>query len=113
MVNVLAQPTGRLLLARDPYKIDMHRVIEAAVEHDTAMEINAHPQRLDLDWRWCKYAKGRGAKVAIGPDAHVASDIACMRYGVGVARKGWIEKDDLINCLDVNALVRDLKKRGL
>lgn len=105
-VDVFAHPTGRLLLARDPYAVDLKKVIDAAVEHGVALEINSHPMRLDLDWRWCKYAKERGAKFAIGPDAHSLAEIECTDFGVGVARKGWLEKGDVINCLSAEKLIR-------
>ncbi len=105
-VDVLAHPTGRLLLARDPYAVDLKKVIDAAVKNNVALEINSHPQRLDLDWRWCKYARERGARFAIGPDAHTRAEIGCVELGVGIARKGWLEKDDVINCLTADELVR-------
>jgi DNA polymerase (family 10) len=105
-VDILAHPTGRLLLARDPYAVDLKKVIGAAVKHNVVLEINAHPQRLDLDWRWCKYAKEKGAKFAICPDAHSVDDLECVSFGVGVARKGWLEKGDVINCLSADQMVK-------
>ncbi|MFH1829551.1 MAG: DNA polymerase/3'-5' exonuclease PolX [Pseudomonadota bacterium] len=110
-VHIFAHPTGRLLLARDGYAVDLKRVIDTAIKHKVALEINAHPQRLDLDWHWCKYAKERGAKIAIGPDAHSVDEIDCAAYGVSVARKGWLEKQDVLNCLDAKGLLSYLKKK--
>ncbi|MBT3182299.1 MAG: DNA polymerase/3'-5' exonuclease PolX [Deltaproteobacteria bacterium] len=100
-VDILAHPTGRLLLTREPYLVDMKRVIDAIGNHKKAVEINAHPQRLDLDWRWMRYAKGRGAKFAICPDAHSTDGIDNVINGVNVARKGWLEKGDVLNCSDL------------
>lgn len=104
-VDILAHPTGRLLLAREPYAVDLKAVIDAAAEHGTAIEINAHPQRLDLDWRWCKAAKERGVKFAIGPDAHSPEGLDDVLYGINVARKGWLERKDVLNCLTADKLV--------
>ena len=104
-VDVLAHPTGRLLLSREPYALDMNAVIEAAAKNGKAIEINAHPQRLDLDWRWCKAAKEAGVKIAISPDAHSPESLSDIAYGVGIARKGWLEKGDVINCLEAGELL--------
>jgi len=98
-VSVLAHPTGRLLLARDGYPVNMHEIIDAAAKYNVAIEINAHPLRLDLDWRYGKYAKSRGVKAVIAPDAHGPEGLEDMVYGVGIARKGWFEKTDVLNCL--------------
>ena len=106
-VDILAHPTGRLLLTREPYAVDMKAVISAAAESGTALEINADPQRLDLDWRWCKFAKESGAKFAICPDAHSPEGLDNVFYGLGIARKGWLEKGDVLNCLSANALVNE------
>lgn len=108
--GVLGHPTGRLLLAREGYKVNMHEVIDAAADLGVAIEINAHPQRLDLDWRYGKYAKSKGVKVAIGPDAHNPEGLLDMAYGVGIARKGWFEKGDVINCLGVEEAKDYFKK---
>ncbi len=109
-VDILAHPTGRLLLSRDPYAVDLKKVIDAACEHNVALEINSHPQRLDLDWRWCKFAKERGAKFAICPDAHSTEGIEAIFFGVGVARKGWLEREDVINCLPADMLLKLLAR---
>ncbi len=98
-VTMLGHPTGRLLLQRDAYPINQTAVIDAASDYGKVIEINAHPFRLDLDWRMCKYAKKKGVKIAINPDAHVVDGLLDVRYGVGIARKGWLEKKDVINTL--------------
>jgi DNA polymerase (family 10) len=96
-VTMLGHPTGRLLLSRDPYPIDMIQVINAAADYGKIIEINAHPMRLDLDWRLCRYAKEKGVTIAINPDAHNIEGLRDVYYGVGTARKGWLEKDDILN----------------
>jgi DNA polymerase (family X) len=97
--TILAHPTGRLLLARDSYPIDIRKVIQAAASTSTVIEINANPHRFDLDWRQCQYAKELGVKLSINPDAHRTDGIGDMKYGLGIARKGWLETSDLLNCL--------------
>lgn len=94
---ILGHMTGRLLLKRDPFDIDLDAVFEAAARNRVAIEINAHPARLDLDWSFVRQAKRAGCVFAINPDAHNTGEIAHVRYGVGVARKGWLEAGDVIN----------------
>jgi DNA polymerase (family 10) len=101
---ILAHPTGRLLLAREPYAIDMMRIIDEASRSGVAIELNAHPYRLDIDWRLCKYAKEKGAKIAISPDAHEGEGLRDTYYGVGIGRKGWLEPEDILNTLDVEEI---------
>lgn len=96
-LTILGHPTGRLLLARDGYAVDLKRVIDAAAEHGKVIEVNANPQRLDLDWRLMKYARERGVLLAIDPDAHTPDNLADTDYGVGVARKGWLTAVDVLN----------------
>jgi DNA polymerase (family X) len=96
-VTMLGHATGRLLLRREPYKLDLEAVLKAAAEHETLIEINAHPQRLDIDWIHCKRAKALGVKLVINPDAHSTGEIECVPYGVNVARRGWLEKSDVFN----------------
>jgi DNA polymerase (family 10) len=96
-VTMLGHATGRLLLRRDGYKVDLEAVLRAAAEHGTLIEINAHPQRLDIDWIHCKRAKALGVQLVINPDAHSTGEIANLRYGVDVARRGWLEKKDVFN----------------
>lgn len=96
-VTILGHPTGRLLLSREPYAVDLHKVLDAAAETGTVVEINAHPQRLDLDWSLCRYAKERGVRFSIDPDSHNANGLADVVYGVFVARRGWLSAADVIN----------------
>ncbi len=107
-VTVLGHPTGRLLLSRDGYQVDLVKVIEAASDYGKAIEINSHPYRLDLDWRMVKFAKGKGVKIFINPDAHNTDGLGDVRYGVGIARKGWLEREDVINTMDLDDVVKYL-----
>lgn len=91
-VNMLGHPTGRLLLAREPYAIDLDAVIDACREHDVAIEINANPHRLDLDWRWAHRAYERGVLLAINPDAHSLAGYNDTRYGLNMARKAGLPR---------------------
>jgi len=95
--TILGHPTGRLLLSREPYPVNMTKVIDAAADAGKCVEINAHPMRLDLDWRLCRYARERGVRIAINPDAHSIEGLNDVAFGVGVARKGWLRKQDVIN----------------
>ncbi|MDD1678795.1 MAG: DNA polymerase/3'-5' exonuclease PolX [Methanomicrobiales archaeon] len=98
-VDIIGHPTGRLLGERQPYDLDVVRVIEAAVDTGTALEINASPHRLDLDDPQVREAKRHGVKLSLGTDAHEARELSCMRYGIMVARRGWCEPADLLNTL--------------
>jgi len=100
-VTMLAHPTGRLLLKREPYQIDIPAVLDAAARTGTWIELNAAPKRLDLDWRWWPLAKQKGVKCVINPDAHRTARLLDLWFGIGVARKGWLTKDDVVNCLPV------------
>ncbi len=107
--TILGHPTGRLLLAREPYAVDLPAVLAAAAENGTAVEINANPHRLDLDWREMKRAKSLGLKLMICPDAHSAEGLTHVRYGVQAARKGWLTASDILNCLNRHEMTRFLK----
>jgi len=96
-MTMLGHPTGRLLLSRDGYDIDMRTIIDAAARTGTIIELNASPYRFDIDWRHMKYTKEKGVMISINPDAHVAAGLAEVLYGVGIARKGWQEKKDVLN----------------
>ncbi len=96
-VRMLGHATGRLLLRRDGYSVDIDAVLKAAAECGTMIEINAHPNRLDIDWITCKKARSLGVKLVINPDAHHPEDIDLVRFGVDVARRGWLTKDDIFN----------------
>ena len=101
--TILGHPTGRILGGRDGFEVDMHAVLRRMGELNAegalkVVEINASPYRLDLDWRFCKYAKEQGVPVAINPDAHSTQGLKDVWYGTQIARKGWLEKDDVLNC---------------
>jgi DNA polymerase (family 10) len=108
-VHIVGHLTGRLLLSRDGYEIDVHEVIEAAREHGKVIEINSSPYRLDLDWRYIKHAKERGVKFAICPDAHSIEGLEDVKYGIGIARKGWLEAKDVINTYEIQQVLDFLK----
>ncbi len=103
-VTILGHPTGRLLLERDAYPVDMIQVIDAAADYGKMIEINAHPMRFDLDWRLCKYAKGKNVLIPINPDAHNVDGLRYVFDGVGIARKGWLEKKDVLNTRTVKEI---------
>ena len=115
-VQTLGHLTGRLLLEREPYKVNQHAVIDACAETGTWIELNASPYRLDLDWRLWHYAKDKGVKCVINCDAHREEHFAFLQLGAGVARKGWLEKKDVINTLPhaklLEALLEKRSKRG-
>ena len=103
-VTMLGHLTGRLLLTREPYKVNIAAVIEAAAETRTVIELNANPRRLDMDWRWWPLAKEKGVKCAINPDAHSVSGLQDVIFGVGAARKGWLSRKDVINTLPLGRI---------
>jgi DNA polymerase (family 10) len=111
-VNVLAHPTGRLIGTRDAYDIDMDAVMKAAAKQGTAIEINAHPSRLDLDAANCRKAAGLGVMIAIGTDMHILSEFDYMIYGVGTARRGWLTRKDILNSLPARDLLQKLHKKS-
>ena len=110
-LTILGHPTGRLLLTRDPYAIDLHQVIARAAERGVAIEINADPQRLDLDWRLCREARDAGVAIAIGPDAHSLAGLHNVEFGIGIARKGWLEPQDVLNTRDAEGFLDYAKAR--
>ena len=107
--SVLAHPAGRLIDARQPIEIDLERVLEAARERGRILEVNAQPERLDLDERGCRLAKEVGVKVAISTDAHRAADLDLVRFGVDQARRGWLEPADVVNTRPLAALRKLLR----
>lgn len=115
--SILGHPTGRILLRRDGYSPDMERVIMRAGELGVAIELNADPNRLDLDWRWHRFATERGVRVPICPDAHTTEGLKNVRYGIGVARKGWLTATDVLNTMAVDDLldffVEQRRRKGL
>lgn len=100
--TILGHPTGRLLLAREGYAIDYEAVIAFASERGVAIELNASPHRLDLDWRWCRRARELGAAIAVNTDAHSIDGLDDLDIGVAVARKGWLESKDVLNTFTVD-----------
>ncbi len=96
-ITILGHPTGRLLLTREPYAIDMHAIIEKAGEVGVAIELNADPHRIDIDWRLCRVAKKHGTIVSIGPDAHSPQGLENIALGIATARKGWLGAADVLN----------------
>jgi len=109
-VDVIGHPTGRKIGEREAYEVDMERVLEAAARTNTAMEINAHPSRLDLNGRWARRAKELGVKLAINTDAHSTCGLMAIEYGVKTARRGWLEKKDVLNALGFADLMKHLKR---
>jgi DNA polymerase (family 10) len=110
-VTILAHPTGRLLLTREAYPVDMPKVIRAAGDHGVVMELNANPMRLDLDWRLGPLAVEAGVPVSINPDAHSVEGVQDVRYGVGIARKGWLTRESVFNTKSAAEMKKVLAKR--
>jgi len=109
--HVFGHPTGRLIGQRPAYPLDVERLIDAAIERGCYLEVNAQPDRLDLDDVHCRLAKERGLKVAISTDAHRTGDLEKIRFGVGQARRGWLEADDVVNTRSLAALRKLLRRR--
>ena len=110
-VDILGHLTGRLLLARDAYPLELRRILDVAAERGVAVEVNAHPHRLDLDWLNLRYGLGRGMKTSVNPDAHSTEGIRYVRYGVGVARKGWCTSEDVLNAWPLERLLEHIAAR--
>ena len=106
---MLGHPSGRLLLRREAYKVDLRAVIDACAATGTWIELNCHPSRFDLDWRLWPYAKSHGVRCVINPDAHRIEHAGFLRLGAGVARKGWLTAADVINTLPL----AQLRARGI
>jgi DNA polymerase (family 10) len=100
-LDILGHPTGRLLLTREPYAVDLGAVVDAAAGAGTAIEINGDPHRLDMDWRYWPRAKTRDVRCAVNPDAHSVADLGAVVYGVRMARKGGLEPEDVVNCWEL------------
>lgn len=109
--DLLGHPTGRLLLSREAYKVDVKKIIDACAANDVAIEINSNPRRLDLDWRWIYYARNKGCKFSINADAHSTEDISYTIYGISIARKGGIQQKEVINCFGVNEFKKYLQRK--
>ncbi len=109
--QIIAHPTGRLVLRRDPFVYDMERILDAAKKHGVAMESNAYPDRLDLKDVHLRMAKDRGVKIVISTDSHTAQNLTFMKYGVETARRGWLEKHDVINTLPFEQFLAALRPK--
>ena len=102
--TIVGHLTGRLLLDREGYDVDIDRIVAAAAEHGVAIEINAHPARLDIDWRHVKKARDQGVSIAINTDAHSIGGLDHLPYGIGIGRKGWLRAEDVPNALDADTI---------
>jgi DNA polymerase (family 10) len=109
--QILAHPTGRILLRRESFEYDMEKIMDAVRRHGVVMECNAAPQRLDLRDTYLRMAKDRGLRIVISTDAHSTRSLGWMRYGVGTARRGWLEKHDVINTLPLEKLLAALRPK--
>ncbi len=105
-MTMFGHPTGRLLLSRDGYQVDMRTIIDGAAKNHVIIELNASPYRFDIDWRYLKYAKEKGVMISINPDAHATAGRQEIMYGVGIARKGWQEKKDVLNARSIAEVER-------
>lgn len=110
--TILGHMTGRQLLRRPGYEIDVERILAACAEHDVAVEINANPWRLDLDWRWHSKALDLGCTFSINPDAHSTTEIDLVKWGVGMARKGGVPPDRVLNARDLASFRVHLETRA-
>ena len=110
--TILGHPTGRLLLSREAYPLDHKKVIDACAANGVIMELNAHPYRLDIDWRWIHYCLEKGVKISINPDAHKTTGYHDMYYGICVARKGMLSAEMCFNALDKNEMETYFLKRN-
>jgi DNA polymerase (family X) len=110
--QIIAHPTGRLLLRRDPFDYDLEKVLDACAKHGVAMECNSYPDRLDLKDVYLRMCKERGVKVVISTDAHNTGNLAFIRYGVTMARRGWLEKKNVINTLPADGFLAALRPKS-
>jgi DNA polymerase (family 10) len=109
--QIIAHPTGRLVLRRDPFRYDMEKILDAAKKHEVAMECNAYPDRLDLKDVHLRMARERGVKIVISTDSHTTANLRFMKYGVETARRGWIEKKEVINTLPLDHFLAALRAK--
>ena len=108
--TVWGHPTGRLLLQRDGYEIDLDHLLTVAAEEKVIVELNAHPRRLDLDWRWGRRVRELGVDIGIHPDAHTTEGLKDVKYGVAIARKMGFSADQVTNCMDPDEYLQRLKR---
>jgi DNA polymerase (family X) len=109
--QIIGHPTGRLLLRRDPIEYDMEKLLDACAKHGVAMECNSYPDRLDLKDVYLRMCKDRGVKVVISTDSHSTSNLSFIRYGVTMARRGWLEKEDVVNTLPAKEFLAALRPK--
>jgi DNA polymerase (family 10) len=110
--KILGHPTGRLLLSRPGYPINHKKIIDACSANDVSIELNAHPYRLDIDWRWIPYCMEKNVMISINPDAHAISGISDMQYGVYAARKGMLNKEFCLNAKSLEELIKYWKLKN-
>jgi DNA polymerase (family 10) len=110
-VNIIAHPTGRLIGYREAYQIDINKIMDVATETRTILEINAYPERLDLNDVYCRMAKEKGIQLVIETDAYSINGLEFINLGVDVARRGWLEEKDVINTLPLDKLLKRLKNK--
>ncbi|TSK07087.1 MAG: DNA polymerase/3'-5' exonuclease PolX [Geobacter sp.] len=110
-VHIIAHPTGRIIGEREGYQLDMEEVLQVAKETGTALEINAYPLRLDLEDRYVRRAKELGVKIAINTDTHAKLQFETLPWGISVAQRGWLERDDVLNTLSAEELLKRLKRK--
>ena len=111
LVDVLAHPSGRLLLSRNPYKFDIKKIIDACYVNNVSIEINSSPKRLDLEWRWVYYAREKGCLFSINPDAHTISEISYLVYGILMGRKAGLQPEEVINCFSLKRFKKFLNRK--
>lgn len=111
--DLIGHVSGRVLLRRKAYELDIYKILDACVANDVAIEINSAPSRLDLDWRYIYYAREKGCKFSIDPDAHATSEIGVIKYGVKIARKGGIQKEEVINTMDLDNFINYINRKNV
>jgi DNA polymerase (family 10) len=112
-VTMLGHATGRLLLQREPSKVNLDKIIDCAARTGTWIELNCSTWRMDLDWRWWHRARDKGVKCVINPDAHRVAQFGTLRHGVTMARKGWLRREDVLNTLSVDEIKKALKQKRI
>ena len=108
-VTMLGHLSGRLLLRREPYAVNHEKIIDCAAETRTVIELNCSSQRMDMDWSWWRRARDKGVKCSINPDAHHVDGLQNLHFGIRIARKGWLRRQDVLNCLGASELREWLK----
>ncbi|HBQ21090.1 MAG: histidinol-phosphatase [Deltaproteobacteria bacterium GWA2_38_16] len=108
-VTMVGHPTGHLFFMREGYPVNLHTLVDVAKDYGKSVELNANPHRFDVDWRMCKYAKSKSVPISINPDAHKTEGIEDIQYGVGIARKGWLEPKDVLTTWPLKDIMKFLK----